>query len=522
MNKYKPIVLIIVDGWGINKHPAHTAITAATAPNFNSYLKKYTHTQLMASGKEAGLLEGTPGNSEIGHINLGAGRIVYSELTRINKSISDGSFLTNRVLRAAMNRVKSRNSKLHLIGLLSDGGIHSELNHLDALLTLAKQLDLKKVFIHAIMDGSAPAPKSGLQYIASAEAKLKEIGVGKIASVIGRYYAMDRNQQWDRVLKTYRAIVTGNGIKFPNPTSAIKYAYKHKETDEFITPTVITNRNQEPVATIDDGDAVLFFNFRGDRLIELVASMLPSEFDHFKREKVPQAEYITLTAYNDSFSLPSLFPKQEMKNGLGEVLSRKGLTQLRIAETERFAHVTYFFNGMREIAFEKEDRCLIHSPKVESYDLKPEMSAYTLTEKVCDRIKSGNYDFILLNYANPDMVTNTGNFEAIKKAVSVVDECIGKVVESTLAQNGLTIITSTHGSAENIVNSSQHAVTPASNKQGQLPLGSLNPVPFIVIGYEKSPKLRDSGILADVAPTILEVLNLPHPAEMTGKSLLQP
>ena len=504
MEKYKPLVLIICDGWGINKHPAHTAITTATAPNFYAYLKKYPHTQLIASGKEVGLTEGTPGNSEFGHINLGAGRIVYSEIARIDESISEGSFSTNQVLLEVFNRIKSQKTKLHLIGLLSDGGIHSHLNHLYALLTLAKQLDLKKVFVHAIMDGRDTAPKSGLQFIESAETKMKEIGVGKIASVIGRYYAMDRNQQWDRVLKSYLAIVAGNGLKFPSATSAIKYAYKHQETDEFITPTVITTRNQEPVATIDNGDAVLFFNFRGDRLIELVASLLPSEFGHFKREKVPQAEYITLTAYNDSFSLPSLFPKQEMKNGLGEVLSRKGLTQLRIAETERFAQVTYFFNGMQETVFEKEERCSIHSPKVESYDLKPEMSAIPLTEEVCTRIQSGNYDFILLTYANPALVAHTGNLDATKKAVEVVDECIGKVVESTLAQNGLVIITS----SRNIVGS-------------RLPTDLLNLVPFILIGYEAKPKLRSSGILADVAPTVLELLQIPQPAEMTGKSLLQ-
>lgn len=509
MKRYKPIVLINVDGWGLSKKTENNAITVAATPNIDSYIKKYPHTELTTAGPAVGLAEGIPGNSEVGHLNLGAGRIVYSELTRINQSIQDGTFFKNPILLDAFHRVKSQKTKLHLIGLLSDGGIHSHINHLYALLTLAKQYELKKVFVHAIMDGRNVPPKAGMQSIESAEFKMKELGVGKIATVIGRYYAMDRNQEWNRVHQTYDMLIYGKGIMFTHPTSAVKYAYKHKETDEFITPSIITNRNQEPVATIEDGDMVLFFNFRGDRCIELLTCLSAPEFTHFKREKVPQAEYITMTAYDAPLPITPIFLKQNMTNTLGEVLSQHKLTQLRIAETERFAQVTYFFNGMQETPFPNEERCLIPSPKIESYALKPEMSAIPVTEEVCNRIQSGNYDFILLTYANPALVAHTGSFEATKKAVEVVDECVGKVVETTLAQNGLVLITSSQNSIGNLK-------SPISNLKSEMD-SSL--VPFILIGYDKPIKLQ-LGILADVAPTILELLNILQPAEMTGKPII--
>jgi 2,3-bisphosphoglycerate-independent phosphoglycerate mutase len=511
MNPYKPLVLIIIDG---------LSLPIATAPHLESYLKDYPHTELKASGAELGLPAGTPGNSESGHLNLGAGRIVYTELAQINRAIDDGSIFSNQTILDAFIRANEKRSKLHFIGLLSDGGIHSHLNHLYALLELAKQTELKKVYIHAIMDGRDTDPKSGMQYLESAESKFKELGIGRFATILGRYYAMDRNQQWSRIQQTYQALVFGKGLTFPSATSAMKYAYKHKETDEFISPTVLTTRTQEPVATIDDGDLVVFFNFRGDRCLELLTSLTALEFSQFNREKISQAEYLTLTAYDGISGIPSVFPKQELKHTLGEVLSKQGLTQLRIAETERYAQITYFFNGMLDKSFEKEDRVLIQSPKVESYDLKPEMSAIPLTEEAINRIQSGTYDFILIDYANPIMVAHTGNSEAYPKAIAVVDDCVGKVVDATLAQNGLVIVTSTNGSVESINSAIRNSSTEALAQADPQSAIDSPLLPFILIGYEKSSKLRKSGILADIAPTILKLLNQPQPAEMTGTTLI--
>ncbi|MFB3894698.1 MAG: 2,3-bisphosphoglycerate-independent phosphoglycerate mutase [bacterium] len=493
MDKYKPLVLINIDGLGL---PINNA------PHLEAYLKEYPHTELKVAGIDMGLPEGQPGNSESGHLNLGAGRIIYTELARINKAIDDGSLAANQTLLDAFNRIKEKKTKLHLIGLFSDAGIHSHLNHLYALLELAKQSDLKKVYLHAIMDGRDTAdPKSGMQYLESVEAKVKEMGIGRLATILGRYYAMDRNQQWQRVHQSYQALVMGKGLTFPTAASAMKYAYKHKETDEFITPTVLTTRTQEPVATIDDGDLVIFFNFRGDRCRELLTSLTVLEFTEFNRERIPQSEYLTLTDYEGITGIPSIFPKPELKNTLGEVLSENRLPQLRLAETERYAHVTYFFNGMQDNPGKKEDRVLIHSPKVDAYDKKPEMSAIPLTEVAVDKIKSGTYDFILITYANPVMVAHTGNLEAYQKAIAVVDDCVSQVVDATLAQHGLVLITSTRTSHISQLTSGSNA-------------------PFIIIGYQEQLKLRSSGILEDVAPTILKLIGITPPAEMTGTPLI--
>lgn len=493
MNPNKPLVLINIDGLGL---------PITNAPHLEAYLKEYPHTELKVSGADMGLPAGQPGNSESGHLNLGAGRMVYTDLARVNKAVNDGSLTSNQPLLEAFNRIKEKKTKLHVIGLFSDGGIHSHLNHLYALLEVAKQQDLKKVYIHAIMDGrDTTDPKSGMQYLESAEAKFRELGLGRIATISGRYYAMDRNQQWLRIQQTYQALVLGKGLTFPTALSAMKYAYKHKETDEFITPTVLTTRNQEPVATIDDGDLVVFFNFRGDRCIELLTSLTALEFTQFNREKIPQSEYLTLTEYEGISGIPSLFSKPELTNTLGEVLSQNKLAQFRIAETERYAHITYFFNGMQDQPGKKEDRVLIHSPKIDSYDKKPEMSAIPLTEEAVEKIKSGTYDFILITYANLAMVAKTGNAEAYQKAVAVVDDSVSKLVDATLAQHGLVLITSTRTSL---------IAQPVSGSNS----------PIIIIGYEEQLKLRSSGLLEDIAPTILKLLNLTPPVEMTGTPLI--
>ncbi|MCX7918808.1 MAG: 2,3-bisphosphoglycerate-independent phosphoglycerate mutase [bacterium] len=512
MKRYKPIVLIICSGWGMGRNKPNNAIASAAIPNFNAFLKSYPATQITNPAEP---VLRTP---EWAYVNVGAGRFIASELVRINNAIHERSFYTNPILISAFKRVKQENTRLHCIGLISDAGIHSHLDHLYAILTLAKEIGVKSVYIHAILDGRDTVGKTGKEYLSEVEMKLKELRIGQIVSLIGRYYAMDRNQQWERTQLAYQLFVERKGLAFPSASRAISYAYKQQENDEFMLPKVINERFQNRPRNsndsnsgsgIRDGDTVIMFNFRGDRLIQLLTSLTADEFPYFARGKVPQAEYITLAHYDTIDLVPAVFPKQEICNSLGEVISNHGLSQLRLGETERFAHLTYFFNGLRPTKFAGEDRILIHSPKTETYALKPEMSARKITESALVQIQSGKYDFIVINYANLALVANTGDLSATKRAVETVDEQIGIVVNSVLSQYGVVIITSELGGAEEI------------SAIRQPPNHALNsPLPFIIIGLQEPIQLRNDGTIADIAPTILELLQLPQPEEMTGKSLM--
>jgi len=505
-----PAILIILDGWGLNPKKEGNAVALAHTPVMDHLMTTYPWTILKAHGEAVGLPEGVMGNSEVGHLNLGAGRIVYQEVTRISKAIREGSFFKNPILLEAMKKTKER--KLHLLGLISDGRVHSSLDHLYALCEMAKREGLKDVFIHAFTDGRDTPPKSALKYIDEVERNIKKIGIGKIATVSGRYYAMDRDNRWERIKLAYDAMVLGKGVKAKNAIEAVKDAYDRGETDEFIKPTVL-GLDHEPT-TIDDGDVVIVFNFRADRVREITRALTQKDFNFFPREKWPQLNYfVCMTEYDIKFNLPVAFPPEVLKNILGEVISKYGLKQLRIAETEKYAHVTYFFNGGREIPFEGEERCLIPSPKeVPTYDLKPEMSAPEVTAELLKRIKTKRYQFIVLNFANGDMVGHTGVLEAAIKACETVDRCLGKILEEIKRQNGIAFVTADHGNAEEMID----------QKTGQPHTAhTLNPVPFIVV---KDPILNiklQPGILGDVAPTILHLIGYPIPTEMTGKSLVK-
>lgn len=505
-----PIILIILDGWGLNPKKEGNAVALANTPTMDYLMAHYPWTTLKAHGEAVGLPEGVMGNSEVGHLNLGAGRIVYQDVTRINKAIRDGSFFENPTLVEAMK--KAKNARLHLLGLISDGRVHSSMTHIYGLLEMAKRHGLKDVFIHGFTDGRDTPPKSALRYIQAVEGYIKEIGVGEFATVSGRYYAMDRDTRWERTQLAYEAMVLGEGVKADVPTEAIEKAYERGETDEFIKPTVII-KNGQPVATIDDKDVVIVFNFRADRVRQITRALTQKDFSFFERKKWPVLSYfVCMTEYDKTFNLPVAFPPEHLKNILGEVISQHGWRQLRIAETEKYAHVTYFFNGGKEDPFPGEDRCLIPSPReVPTYDLKPEMSAPKITEELIKRLKIGKYQFIVLNFANGDMVGHTGVLEATIKACETVDLCLGKILAEIERQKGVAFVTADHGNAEQMIDyETGHPHT----------AHTLNPVPFIVV---KAPvpaiKLR-SGILADVAPTILTVASLPIPPEMTGKSLL--
>ncbi len=494
----KPLMLVILDGFGLRKEKRGNAVAKAKTPNFNFYWKNYPHCKLKASGEAVGLPKGTLGGSEVGHLNIGAGRIVYQELTRINKAIKNGSFFKNKALLGAINHVKKNNSSLHLIGLLSDAGVHSDYRHLFALLKLAKKNKVNNVYIHVLTDGRDTAPRSALKYIKELKKQIKKLKIGKIATVIGRYYAMDRDKRWNRTEKAYNCIVLAKGLRAKTAEQAVKNSYEKNVTDEFILPTVIGN-----FKGIKDKDSVILWNYRADRARQISYAFVNKEFDEFKRKKV-NINYTCMCEYDEKLKVPVAFPPLKLKNILGEVLSRKGLHQLRIAETEKYAHVTFFFNGGKERPFKKEDRILIPSPKVATYDKTPEMSAYKITEELISQINLRWYDFILVNYANPDMVGHTGDFKATVKAVEVVDECLGKIVKAMQAHNGIIIITADHGNAEDMKRyRTSH---------------TLNPVPFIIL--EKGLKLRN-GILADIAPTILQLMNIKKPKEMKGRSLIK-
>lgn len=502
----KPLTLIIMDGFGINPDTYGNAIKAAKTPNLTRLFAENPTTQIGASGMDVGLPDGQMGNSEVGHTNMGAGRIVYQELTRITKSIQDGDFFENEALRNAMTAAKKPGAALHLIGLLSDGGVHSHFDHLLGLLEMAKRSGVEQVYVHALMDGRDVPPTSGKEYIEKLQAELQHIGVGKIATVTGRYYAMDRDNRWERVEKAYAAMVYGEGVENADPVAAMDASYAADVTDEFVVPVVCTGKE----GVIKANDAVVFFNFRPDRAREITRTLVDPAFEGFERRGgCFPLTYVCMTQYDATMPhVQVAFKPQVLHNTLGEYLSKNDLTQLRIAETEKYAHVTFFFNGGVEKEYPGEDRALIHSPKVATYDLQPEMSAYKVCDEVVSRIHSGKYDVIILNYANCDMVGHTGVFDAAVKAVEAVDTCVGKTVEATLAMGGVALITADHGNADKMYEPDGSPFTAHTT----------NPVPFCVVG--KDCTLRTGGRLADIAPTMLQILGLPQPEEMTGKSLM--
>jgi 2,3-bisphosphoglycerate-independent phosphoglycerate mutase len=508
----KPLLLMILDGWGINPNPAHNAVALANTPNLNRLMAEYPHVPIRTSGMAVGLPEGQMGNSEVGHLNLGAGRIVYQELTRVTKSIQDGDFFTNPTLLECISKVKASGGSLHLSGLLSDGGVHSHNTHLYALLELAKREGLQDVFIHCLLDGRDTPPQSGAEYLAQLEDEITRIGCGKIATVMGRYYAMDRDTRWDRVEKAYNAMVHGLGELYASAKDAIEQSYESKIYDEFVLPSVICE-DGAPVGQVQDGDGFIFFNFRSDRAREITRALALDDFDGFERGNRPKLSgYVCLTEYDATFGLPIAFASTELSNLLGGVLADAGLKQLRIAETEKYAHVTFFFNGGVEIPFPGEDRALIPSPKeVATYDLKPEMSAFQVTDKLLKLLELGQYDVIVLNFANCDMVGHTGVEEAAISAVEAVDTCVGKVVAKIQALGGTVLITADHGNAEQMQDENGEPFTAHTT----------NPVWLVLVDdSRKRAVLREGGRLADVAPTMLKMLGLAQPQEMTGESLI--
>ena len=483
----KPIMLMILDGFGLNENEKGNAIKLANTPNIDKLMKTWPTTQIHTSGLAVGLPEGQMGNSEVGHTNIGAGRIVYQDLTRITKSIEDGDFFSIKEFVQAIENCQKYHSKLHIMGLLSDGGVHSHIRHLYALLELAKRKDFEDVYVHCFLDGRDTPPASGEGYLLKLEEKMKEKGVGKIASISGRFYSMDRDKRWERVQKSYDALVYGKGEKATSAISAIESSYQQEIFDEFVEPTVICN-NEEPIATIENHDSVIFFNFRPDRAREITRSLVDPEFDGFATKPL-DLDYVCFTQYDETIpNVEIAFKPESLKNTFGEYVSKQGLTQLRIAETEKYAHVTFFFNGGEEKQYPGEERILIPSPKVQTYDLKPEMSAYEVTKKVVEAVESNKYDTIILNYANPDMVGHTGNLEATIKAIEAIDECVQKVVDAVEGKNGMILMTADHGNAEQMID----------YKTGEPHTAhTTNPVPLVLIGAE-GIKLKE-GKLADLA-----------------------
>jgi 2,3-bisphosphoglycerate-independent phosphoglycerate mutase len=509
----KRVVLIVLDGWGINLKKEGNAIASAHTPVYTGLLRDYAHTELQASGEAVGLPAGQMGNSEVGHLNLGAGRVVYQDSTRISKAIRDNEFFRNPVLLSAIASVKQSGGSLHLMGLLSDGGVHSRLDHIFAMFDLAKAQGLTKVFFHAFLDGRDTPPSSALIYIAQLEEHLTNLGVGKIASVSGRYYAMDRDKRWERVQKAYEALVLGEGSKNYSAAGAVHQSYDQGKTDEFMLPTVILDKTTNiPLAAMRDGDAVIFCNFRSDRAREITRALTDPEFQGFTRPAVPKlAAFVCLTTYDETFRLPVAFGPVRLTHILGEVLSAKGVRQFRIAETEKYAHVTFFFNGGQEPAFPLEDRVLVPSPReVATYDKKPEMSAPEVTDRLVQNILSKRYGFILVNYANPDMVGHTGVIEAAIKAVEVIDGCLGRILCAAQETGTQMIITADHGNIEMEIDFTTGQPHTAH---------TTDPVPCIIVPIKGA--LRSGGILADIAPTVLALLGIEKPAEMTGKSLIE-
>jgi len=508
----KPVVLIIMDGFGINKREDYNAVAQAKKPNLDMLMKTYPWKQGYASGMAVGLPDGQMGNSEVGHMNMGAGRIIYQELTRITKEIEDGDFFKNEALLSAIENCKAKNSALHMFGLLSDGGVHSHNTHMYGLLELAKREGLEKVYLHCFLDGRDTPPKSGRDFVAAAVDKMKEIGVGKVATVMGRYYAMDRDNRWDRVELAYKAMVYGEGKTATDPVLAVENSYGADVTDEFVVPTVI-ERDGKPVATVKNDDSVIFYNFRPDRAREIARAFCNDDFDGFeRRDGRIDTKFVCFTDYDAAMPNKEVaFKKVDIKNTFGEYLSKLGKTQLRTAETEKYAHVTFFFNGGVEEPYPGEDRILVKSPKVATYDLQPEMSAYEVCDGLVNAIKSGKYDTIICNFANPDMVGHTGVLEAAIKAIEAVDVCIGRAYEALKEVDGAMFICADHGNAEMMIDYETGEPWTAH---------TTNPVPFILVNSGADYDLAEGGKLCDIIPTMLELMNIPQPEEMTGKSLL--
>ena len=505
----KPMMLMILDGFGSNENEKANAINIANTPNIDRIMKTWPTTKIHTSGLNVGLPEGQMGNSEVGHTNIGAGRVVYQDLTRITKAIEEGDFFSIKEFSESIENCKKHNSKLHIMGLLSDGGVHSHIRHLSALLELAKRKDFEDVYVHCFLDGRDTPPSSGEGYITKLQEKMQEKGVGRIASISGRFYAMDRDKRWERVKKAYDALVKGEGEKATSPIQAIESSYQQEIFDEFVLPTVIYSNN-EPIAKIENNDSVIFFNYRPDRAREITRSLVDPKFDGFDTKPL-NLYYVCFTQYDETMpNVEVAFKPTRLKNTFGEYISKKGLKQLRIAETEKYAHVTFFFNGGEEKVFEGEDRILVPSPKVATYDLKPEMSAYEVTEKLLEAINQDKYDTIILNYANPDMVGHTGILESAVKAIEAIDECVGKVVQTVREKGGVILITADHGNSEQMID----------YKTGEPHTAhTTNPVPLILVGME-GVALKE-GKLADLAPTMLDIMGLEKPEEMTGESLIE-
>ncbi|MDY4084212.1 MAG: 2,3-bisphosphoglycerate-independent phosphoglycerate mutase [Ruminococcus bromii] len=502
----KPLLLMILDGFGIGKHDNTNAIFNAKKPNIDKLFSSNPITQIGASGMDVGLPDRQMGNSEVGHTNIGAGRIVYQELTRITKTINEDKLKDNEAIVGAMDSALKNGTALHLMGLLSSGGVHSHNTHLYGILKLAKQKGLDKVYIHAFLDGRDVPPSSAAEFVEECMKETEKIGVGKIATVMGRYYAMDRDNRWDRVEKAYAAMVYGEGVEADCPVCAVKNSYAQEVTDEFVVPAVIKGG-----ATIKPNDSVIFYNFRPDRAREITRALVDPDFKGFERKNgFFPLDYVCMTQYDATMpNVEVAFKPQTLENTLGEYISNLGMEQLRIAETEKYAHVTFFFNGGVEKQYPGEDRILVKSPAVATYDLQPEMSAYEVTDKLVPAIKSGKYDMIILNFANCDMVGHTGVFEAAVKAVEAVDTCVGKVIDAVKEMDGVALITADHGNADKMIDDDGEPFTAHTT----------NPVPFCVVGYDC--ELREGGRLADIAPTMLQIMNLPQPEEMDGKSLIK-
>lgn len=510
MSDSKLAALIILDGFGCRDEVIGNAVKQAETPNFDRYWNTYAHNQLTASGEAVGLPDGQMGNSEVGHLNIGAGRIVYQSLTRVNLSIKKGDFFEIEAFVKSMQHAKDNNKALHLLGLLSDGGVHSHINHLFALLELAKKMGLEKVYVHAFLDGRDVGPQTAKQYIEQTETKMKELGVGQIATVSGRYYSMDRDKRWDRVKKAYDALVYGEGPKYNDPQAVIVDSYENGIFDEFVIPSVVTDKNGEPIGKVEDEDSMIFYNFRPDRAIQISRTFANEDFHDFDRgEQVPKnLDFVMLTNFSETVDGYVAYNPTNLDNTVGEVLAQNNLNQLRIAETEKYPHVTFFMSGGREKEFPGEKRILIDSPKVATYDLKPEMSAYEVTDALLAELETGQQNAIILNFANPDMVGHSGMLKPTIAAIEAVDKCLGKVVDKILELGGDAIITADHGNSDEVITLEGQPMTAHTT----------NPVPVIIT--KDGINVREGGILADLAPTLLDLLNVEKPAEMTGTTLI--
>jgi 2,3-bisphosphoglycerate-independent phosphoglycerate mutase len=504
-----PLLLAILDGWGVRAETRYNAIALARTPNMDAFYRRYASMTLQASAEGVGLPPGQMGNSEVGHLNIGAGRIVEMDITRIDKSLADGTFYRNAVLVEAIG--SARAARCHLVGLVSDGGVHSHENHIYGLLELARRLEARQVYVHALLDGRDTPPTSGAGYVAKLLDVMREKGVGRVATVCGRYYAMDRDKRWERVRRAYEALVAASPATTYDPVAAIRESYARGVTDEFVDPVTVLGADGSPLATVRDGDALLFFNFRADRMREIVAAFTVPDFRGFERRLFPRTRVFTFTEYEANFHLPVAFPPRHFTNILGELLGRAGLSNLRIAETEKYAHVTYFFNGGEEAEFPGERRILVPSPKVATYDLQPEMSAPEVTDRLLLELDKGDLDVVIVNYANTDMVGHSGRLEPTIRAVETVDACLGRIAARVLADGGTLVITADHGNAELMFDEERNEPHTAH---------TTNPVPFLLVNDAYGGGLRAGGTLEDIAPTLLELLDLPAPKEMTGSSLL--